>query len=535
MLFCITIPLKKTFIFFTKIKYELFIALLLTIFALLFYSFKVGEVTPGIWGDEIIVAQAGEKILSESSFSPFTYHYVGHPTPLLYLAGFFIKTFGKSLWTIRIDGIIFGAMSVGALYFLIRLFYDKKISLITSILFCFCYPFVAISRFAYDISAFVFMETISAVFIYLAYSKKNWRYVFLSGISIGTGLYTYYAYKLFAFAFLILTAIVVVKYFPRDKLKVLIILFISFFVSSLMYFSFGLTHPDQLFSRASKLFVFGQSFSLQRSFLEFLGNVKNDLGALFFTADTNPRQNPAGGSYFDIITVFIYITGLFGLVKKNKKFLIISLILCFIALLNDLLTVEIFPEFHFYGTGHPNTLRISGIIPIVFFWFATGLNSIKKYLFKQANAPFIILLLAILFFDSWFNLYKYFGQQQSPNVYKDNGVAELRIANAINKSLISSVSLSKSLYYDPRIIYFTNRSVKMTLIPTTTLESVKEIVLASDNVIIDPLDNITLGGEIASKLNTDYFNKQPQFIFGPFGEVDDIIFSNSNITIDTNN
>ena len=62
---------------------DLGIALTVSFIALALYVLRVGEVTPGVWGDEIRVGIIAQELSQQRTLTPVVTTHYGNPTPLL--------------------------------------------------------------------------------------------------------------------------------------------------------------------------------------------------------------------------------------------------------------------------------------------------------------------------------------------------------------------------------------------------------------------------------------------------------------------
>lgn len=510
----------------------LIVALFLT--ALVINLYKVEAVTPGMWGDEVTIAMAGEKVLSSKEFTPFVSVNNGHATPLLYLEGMAIKLFGRTLTAVRIPSLLFGALSIVCFYILLRLFFDKYLSFLTANIMAFSYPHLVISRLAYEITASLFFQILSLIFIYLYYKKGASRYAVGLALSIGAGLYTYVGFRTFAIIALIIFAALTLKQSVQFKTGLLKLFLMAscLFISSAALISFSLNNFDKVMERTKSLSVFGQNLPAAEVLKE-IGGASTRLSHIFLSnGDPSARTNPAGVSIFDFVTTIFSLAGALFLAKTNKKFFLISLLLWIPPVINDIFSLERIPEFHYYGLGHPNTLRIAGILPIVFFWTAYGIQ-LSKNLFaghKQFTPYIPGLIASIIIIINWNN---YFNQTAKNNLfyrynYEFNGVRMINVADIIKKSNLKEVYLSKSFAMDPRVIYFSGGDTGLKIFDAQGEEEAISVIQSHELTILDPKEN----PDLSQKLISDW-QQNPNLFYlrvnsNPFGEGGSLVFSGTN-------
>ena len=137
------------------LKNPLFIFAALVFFVAIFLRFwQVDKVPVSLFGDEIDVglqansiAQTGRDYFGNKL--PILFHsFAEYRLPMqLYLDAPFIKILGLSEWGVRAPSVIMGFISIIALYFLVKEFFDKKVATVAAI-------FLAISP--WDTSSFYY-------------------------------------------------------------------------------------------------------------------------------------------------------------------------------------------------------------------------------------------------------------------------------------------------------------------------------------------------------------------------------------------
>ncbi|MCJ7805815.1 glycosyltransferase family 39 protein [Patescibacteria group bacterium] len=478
----------------TKWGKRLLVSLFLVFLSFAIYLYKVEEITPGAWGDEIVIGQTSEKLVKSPGFSVFVDVNYGHPTPLLYLTGSVTNLFGKSLTSLRLVSIMFGALGVGLSYLLFTLFFDEQVSFLGALAMLTSYPLIIISRFAYEATAAIFFGVLSILFGIQMVKTKKVYWALLFGVALGAGIYTYLGFRTMApLIFLVFSLILFKQEAPRKALvKTLLVMFTVAVISSpILIYAFR--NPQQFWARTKSVSIFNYNLSPSGILKEFGAGTARTIGMFFVTGDPNPRQNPSGTTMFDLLTTCLMLVGVVYLWRKNKVVAYVCLFLAISPLINDIFTVEFFPEFHYYGTGHPNVLRVSGIIPIVYFLVTAGLASIKSFLSTQLDKKKVVwVLILIVGIALLINLGRYFGQTVSRFNYVINGAGEIKIAKYINKSQKHKIVLSPSLYNDIRIQYLVNDKTleKSDTIPSEELTIIK----STDNPEV--IKKILAGGEI---------------------------------------
>lgn len=500
---------------------------LIIIFSLFFLAlavrlYKIDVITPGMWSDEIVIGKTAERLLDSPEYTPFVFINYGHPTPLLYLTGFIIKTFGRSVTTVRLASVLFGSLNIAAFYIFLRFFFKKQTALIASLLMLFSYSHIIISRFAYEMTAAIFFQILAVIFIYLAFKNQNIRSFVGLGLAIGAGLFTYLGFRTNALVlFLFGTYLFLRKAnFRKVYLKLTLIVF-AILISTASLISYGLKHQEEIWARTQSVSVFHQKLPKNEVLRELWGSSTRTLGMFLFTGDPNPRQNPAGKTMFDYLSVAILVVGLIALWKKRRGLFLASVFLSIPSFANDILTIELFPEFHYYGTGHPNILRISSLIPIVYFCIAWGVKTINRAFSgpREYGKWFCWLLVAAIVIINWT---WYFRQPISRFNYEINGVRMLKVVQLINDSKRKKVLVSSDFIKDERVEYFLSEEISLEVFVPEPDADLLTLVPPNELVILDPRESPELSQRLIQEQG-DLYNMRIQILLNPWKEIDTIV------------
>ncbi|MDO8609618.1 MAG: hypothetical protein Q7R95_03645, partial [bacterium] len=312
--------------------------------------------------------------------------------------------------------------------------------------------------------------------------------------------YSYLSFRLTAIPLIIaMIALIAFNHMSFPRFTGMTILFSVILIITLPLNIYSFQHPDQVWARTNTISIFNQKFSPTEFRKELMANIARTYGTFINVPDPNPRQNPANTTPFDNITVLLIFTSLIIVFKKNKSFFIFIISLIFISLLGDILSIEKIPEFHYYGLGHPNTLRISSIIPIMYICIAI----IFHYVFNKLPNKILglSLLTCIAFIISAVHLNRYFNQPYLPYNYQVNGVKMLQLSEIINKTNVNHLILSSTILEDPRIQYFSQDKIKNAkIISNNTINDYKNN--SSTMIIIDAPQN--------KELAQTFFTQGPQ-------------------------
>ena len=526
--------LNKFSLFLINHKRELGIVMGLLIVATVLYLIRVDQITPGIQSDELTIAQTSEQILRSSSFVPFVNVNYGHPTPLLYATGISIKLFGRNITAIRLPYILFGALSIAAFYVLLRLYFKKFTAASASLLLMFSYPFIVVSRLAFEITPEIFFQIITVICFVLAWRKRDIKLFAATGIALGFGFYTYLGFRTFGVIIILLLCYLVVRQVKKRELvkRYLGIFLLGLFVVVMPLLSYSIGHISEIQARAYSLSPFTQKLPSSEIAKELVGNVVR-LSNLFLptggiwnqiNGDPNLKNNPTKVQMFDYFTVILLITGIIFLIKKDKRLLILIGILCLSPLVNDLFTIERVSIGHYYGIGHPNTLRIAGIIPIIYFIIAFGIENSKPFLDKLGYRAYGTVITIFIFVIVIYNYNLYYNQPFNDYDYTYNGAVTVNLANLINNSHVSEVAASPQLLQDPRFEYFLNPGIKVeNFAPKNSVDAIKDIA-NNKLTIFMPNYNKQMAYQLYSYAQSQPNGIETQTVMDPLNLIEALVF-----------
>jgi hypothetical protein len=459
------------------LKKDFVIAVVFFVVSLIINLYRVEEIPPGMYGDEVTLGRKAVALWESKTLTPFLGDY-GHPTPLLYLAGASIELFGRTPTAIRLPIIIIGALNTVLFYFLLRLFLDKLKSVLGAAIWATSYTSIVLNRLAYEPPASTFCQLAFLLFVFLFLKTKKSYHLIFAGAALGAGLYTYLNFRLFFLAAIPAT------YLLLKNFKLTFIVFITTIIILLPLGVFAIQNPEPFFSRSADISVFGRKLPREEVIKEIAGSTWRTLTMFGITGDPNPGKNPAGVPVFDPLTSILFLAGAVIIFKTKRQFFWSILMFCLAALFSDIFSIEQIPEFHYYGLGHPNALRVSGfLIPVIF--FAT--IAVSKFEYKLA-----IIITAVI---CLLNLFWYFNQQNlNPHWYRYNWQINkqtlLNMIGYINDIKYENISMDES----EQRHFFLSKNVKVTtasavsayLINEDNIEKIKNIITPQSVIFRNP-------------------------------------------------
>jgi hypothetical protein len=438
------------------LRYDLVIAVALGAIAFTLYTYRIAEITPGLWGDEVALGWMAEQLMHRSSFTPFLAYNLGHPTPLIYLSSLFITLLGRTVLALRLSSIFFGSLTVSVFYLFLRYHFKRLLSSSGAIVLMTSYMFVTVTRFAYEMSAAAFFFICTALGVAMI-SKKitSTRLAFL-GTTLGLGLHTYLAFRTVALVYLLFSVLIILK--EKNRWKSLALILVTLTLISLPLSVYSLRHPRDVNERVFSLSVFHQNLPTDEVVKELRGATYWTMRMFFNTGDPNWRQNPANTTPIDLVSSVLFFAGLAYLFFHNKKIFVPTLTLILTILATSIITLEQHSQFYYYGVGHPNTLRISLLAPIVSFCIVWILNFFSTK-FPKKIWPIVLLGITVLIVG--ININRYYNQKITQWIYTTNFVVPMNVIALLNNELPPEAALTKSLYNTQHVQYFLAQKVSL--------------------------------------------------------------------------
>lgn len=444
-------------------KRNLFLLFLIVIAAFVLRFYNLGSIPPGIHGDEGEFGLFLNKILQGRYQSLFTIVDPGifsFPVisfiPQIIIKGFF----ENSVVGIRAYSVIFGTMTVLAFFFLARLFFDKKISLLLSFFLATSSFHIHYSRLAVNNIYPPFFAVLSIYFFLRAWDTGRTIFYLICGLVMGVGLYSYHPFKIIP---LVILFFIVIK--RRNILKGLL-LFITtalVFLPQIIYY-FG--NLGSLTSRPQTI------LSLKVSF--FFDNLSKNILVFFIGKDDGYHMY--GIQQFGLLSPLVATLFIIGILLALRYLRSDKWQLIYLAIITTIIAVS-------FTVSSPASHRLLVILPMIFILVGVSLELVQKFL-KGVLLCTIFIFLGL--FSAFSDYYIYFDYYINSN----DGWAQYEPATEIAKYL---KSLGPSYYTymlrEGTILYFRHGTVQF-LNPGIRGEDV------DDSLEVIPLRTMSIGNTV---------------------------------------
>ncbi|MDB9514063.1 glycosyltransferase family 39 protein [Kamptonema animale CS-326] len=223
-----------------------------------------------------------------------------------------VKFFGLNEFAIRLPSALIGTLTVPVVYYLTKeCFNNKKIALLSALLFAISPWHIFFSRLAFRAILLPFLFSLAVLLFIKSFKKPN--YLPLSALIFGLSLYTYSSARGFVPPFMLILTIIFWRHFWNNRRQTLMALSI-FMVIFIPMFMFWIT-PEGM-ARATTTGMQTNLFSIIKNYLSYF-----DPGFLFINGDPNPRRSVSGVGVgelylFELATV---LAGIYFLSKTKTK------------------------------------------------------------------------------------------------------------------------------------------------------------------------------------------------------------------------
>ncbi len=416
-----------------KRKNVLFFLTFLFILAIAFFFrfWQLKSIPPGLYPDEAMNANDALTSFQTHKFKLFYPENNGREGLFIWLIALSFWLFKASIWSMRIVPAFFGFLTVIGIYLFTKEIFQNQnnkariVALLASFFLAISFWHTNFSRIGFRAILVPFILVFAFYFIFSGFRQKKYLSLVAAGILFGLGFYTYIAYRFVVF--LILIALfgwwLVYKKEKLEKkfLSASVCLLTTTFFTALPIGIYFLKNPQDFFGRASGVSVFSQ----KNPFLCLIKSIILHLGMFNFYGDGNWRHNFAGSPELLLPIGLLFILGfIISIIKliqsfKSKNYqsftsYLFIIVWFFTMLLPGILSYE----------GIPHSLRVLGVIPVVYIFTAIGSFWLYKkisFLFKTKTQKAILFpsLSIFLFSLTSAQFTKYFYQWAKRKEVKD--------------------------------------------------------------------------------------------------------------------
>lgn len=351
-------------------------------------------------------------------------------TPIVvYFSSFFLKLLPFNEADIRISTVFLGVVDIGLVMYLVHLLFKKtNLSLVSGFLLLLTPAFFINSRLLLDNIYPVFFVILWLIFL----MRKNY---FLAGLSLGLGIHSYHAAKIY-FPLYFLVTLAYTTLSEKISLRRNLIFVVGFLVPVLIFIPWLTKHPDTLTNQI------GYASSIDRNLGSNL--VTNyvsyfDPAILFTTGDRTLIHSTGKVGVFPFFYVIFIIFGILAILFYRKKDF-------WELILFGFLTYPIAPSI----INDPG--RISRALVIIPFGILLAVRGMD-FLLSQRNKLFKYLTI-LLIISSVFQFFTFIKDYLGPYRTRSHTVFNDDIGGTFESALRSTkIRPVKTVYIDKNIFF----------------------------------------------------------------------------------
>jgi 4-amino-4-deoxy-L-arabinose transferase-like glycosyltransferase len=378
-------------------KNKLVLLISILVFAFLIRIINIDKNPNGFFCDEASIGYNAYLVLKtgkdefEKKLPIFFKAFGEYKSPvMIYSTIPFVKIFGLNIFSIRLPAIVYGLISIIAIYLLLNLIFDVNTALYGALIFSILPWHFHFSRFNFELMPYIAFALLGLYYWFLYLKNIKIKSLSLSLLFFALSLYSYFPARIIIPLFSLTLFIIYFK-----KIKKIHLIFIFIFTSILVLpllihtlFGGGMSRWYQVNGQVNieKIIKkYPQYYSFTYLFVK--GDI--DTPGQFIT-----RHSVRGIGELYYFQLPLILIGIFYLFKKNRHFFYLMLIALLIYPLADIFTNSISPQ---------ATRTIFAIIPTTIL-SAVGL----KQLLQSIKSSFFRILIFVILFFSFINFWKLF-------------------------------------------------------------------------------------------------------------------------------
>ncbi|OGO18612.1 MAG: hypothetical protein A2Z14_12165 [Chloroflexi bacterium RBG_16_48_8] len=463
------------------------IILALTIFAFLLRGILLDQIPWVLTGDEGSAGLSAVEFVDGRRNNIFGTSWFSFPAMFFAVLSLSIRSFGQTIFALRLPSMIAGALTIPAMYFFARIAFDRKIAFMAS-------AFMATFHFHIHFSRIGLNNIWDGLFITLFFSFLWWGWksehpkkdgssalFLLAGLILGLGQYFYTSMRVvFAMLGLWIT-ILAIQDWPafRKRIPGLVSLSFGVIVVIIPLAAYYLKYPDQFTAPFNRVSILGPWLEQEIAYtgdsaLAILTS-QFKLAALAFTHVNLRHWYMPNHPMLLLIPSVLFLLGIVLLLLRMKDARYHWLVLWIISAI----TISALSE------STPASQRLTFVAPAISLVIVLPLRAMIVWLRDLLPLRRLLPILIpgfLLFLAMGYDLYFYFVDYSGNNQFSDNNT---ETANAIADYLLDLDSYHKVYFYGPpRMGYYTHSTLPY-LVPSVTGYDVFVPILEPPTEILD--------------------------------------------------
>ncbi len=443
------------------------VAVLLVAAALRLFAF--GKVPPGLYHDEAYHGLDGLDIL-QVNLSPYFPANNGREPLFIYLVTLAVGVLGQSPFALRLASFFAGLLTIAATAAMGRALFSRRVGLLASTVLAVTLWHVHLSRVGFRAVLLPLFIALTAWQVALGVrgdktgrqgDKRVWHWV-AAGIFYGLSFYTYTASRftpvaLAAFGLYVLATQPAIRnpQSPTSNLQLwrgigLATLATLAALTPLAIYTIG--HPDVVMGRPGQVSVFDPTINGGDLWGTMGAHTLRTLGMFFVRGDRIWRHNVPWRPVFDPVLGIAFLLGLVVALRRARRDVAAGFVLIWTAVMSlPTLLAEDAPHF----------LRTVGVLPVVAFLPALGLDFVKSQISNLKSQigrlAVLVFLLLSLVSTTWAYFGVYARDPMTGYWFEDGAVALAGRVNSFlgvgwdGERMLHGSPGNRQVYLDPRL------------------------------------------------------------------------------------
>lgn len=321
----------------------------------------------------------------------------GREPTYIYLTALNIAIWGQNTFAVRLAAALSGTLTTLFVYLLGKSWWNRSVGLLTAWLWATTVWTIHLSRIGLRPILLIPLLTAAVWLVTEAYKRQRLSLWFIAGFVYGLAFYTYLAIRLtpalaiFIFAWL--------WWHHREEFpwRGLLVAGAGLGLALIPWGILAFNQPEILLGRTGQVSILHPDINGGNLFGALFDSVWRTLGLFIWEGDDIIRHNPAGRPLFDVIMAIPFLIGVLHCVRQWRQTTSVILLSWTALMLLGTILAEDPPHF----------LRAIGILPVVLFFPALGLQEIGRW-FKENVTGYSIFLSLLLLGSLGFTIQDYF-------------------------------------------------------------------------------------------------------------------------------
>lgn len=369
---------------------------------------NIGSLPYGLWFDEAEYGLTALRVLEDRAYRPVYDPTTHHPTMFSFLIAASFKLAGVGVNSLRLVNVFIGLSTILVFYLLLRLQFDSGIALAGTFLLAVSRWHINFSRIALiGITAPLF-EVLVLYFLFKAIRSGRPFHYAVSGVSMGFGLCSFTAYRLFPLVvgiFLLHRALTFRGFLKSDWHKLAIFLVATMLVIAPVI-QYILQYPKLFWRRTTQTSIFRDK-AWDEAIKDVKESVKKHVLMFNYKGDANGRHNLPGEPMLDFYSSILALLGFaYALCRWRKPGWFLPTYWLLIMLSAGIFSLAF---------EAPQSYRAIGSLPAIYLLVCMALDGIwreyRRATEGRSGKYFVLLLTLLLAVIGYKNYHTYFVRQ----------------------------------------------------------------------------------------------------------------------------